>query len=335
MTERQPKSMKDLVHDFIEWMRVMNFSPRTIEGRQVYLKAFLAWCGERDLVHAQNISHQVLYRYQRQVYHMRKEDGTPYSLSSQSSRLGTLKAFFKWCRKQRHISQNPAADMDMPRGEYRLPRNILSISEIEKVMTQPDLSTPLGIRDRAILETLYSTGMRRSECARLGIHDVDHERGLVTIRQAKGNKDRVVPIGERAIAWIQKYLYDVRERFILGQDDGTLFLSQNGLPLSLNRVTDVAAINIDAADLGKRGSAHLLRHSMATHMLEGGADIRYIQHILGHSRLDTTQIYTQVALGKLKEVHSKTHPAEQKRKRNLTGGLPAELDFLEDEKDDE
>lgn len=335
MAEHEPIPMKELVEKFVEWMRVMNFSPRTIEARQVYLKAFLAWCGERDLVHAQDVTHQVLYRYQRQIYHMRKADGTPYSRSSQSGRLGTLKAFFKWCRKHRHLMHNPAADIDMPRGEYHLPKNILSIGEIEKVMTQPDLSTPLGIRDRAVLETLYSTGMRRSECARLAIHDVDYERGVVTIRQAKGNKDRVVPIGERAIAWIQKYLYDIRQNFVFGSDEGTLFLSQNGLPISLNRVTDIAAVNIDAAELGKRGSAHLFRHSMATHMLEGGADIRYIQHILGHARLDSTQIYTQVAITKLKEVHTATHPASALKRRKKPPEIKDPLDFLDDEDDDE
>lgn len=322
MEKHEPKSMKDLVCEFLEWMQVTNFSPSTIENREVYLKAFLAWCEERDLLYAVEITSQVLYRYQRHVYHMRKADGNPYSLSSQAGRLSTLKAFFKWLRKKRHLKHNPAADMDMPRGEYHLPKHILSIQEIETVMSCPDLNTPLGVRDRAILETLYSTGMRRSECARLAMHDVDAERGLVTIRQAKGNKDRVVPIGQRALSWICKYLYEVRPDLVIEPDDGTLFLSRHGLPLGRNRVTDIAAVSITAADIGKKGSAHLLRHSMATHMLEGGADVRYIQHILGHARLDSTQIYTQVALRKLKEVHDATHPAAILKRRVRPPDIP-------------
>ena len=166
-----------------------------------------------------------------------------------------------------------------------------------------------GVRDRSILEALYSTGMRRMEVAGLRLYDLDPGRGTVMVRLGRGKRDRVVPIGDRALAWVRKYLADVRPGLVIEPDEGVLFLSQRGRRISDDRLSRLVRRYVDAADLGKGGACHLLRHTMATLMLEGGADIRFIQAMLGHASLKTTQVYAHVSIGKLKEVHAATHPA--------------------------
>jgi integrase/recombinase XerD len=193
--------------------------------------------------------------------------------------------------------------------EHRLPKTVLTVGEMEQVLAQPDVSDPLGLRDRALMETLYSTGMRRLELANLKLYDLDTERGTVTIRQGKGKKDRVIPIGERAAAWIEKYLRESRPQLVVEPDDHTVFLSNAGEPFSLDHLSALVRTHVDAANIGKRGACHMFRHCMATLMLENGADIRYIQQMLGHADIKTTQIYTQVSIRQLQRIHAATHPA--------------------------
>ncbi len=185
---------------------------------------------------------------------------------------------------------------------------MLSASEAEAVLAVPDLSLGFGIRDRAMLEVLYSTGMRRRELIGLSVWDLDAERGTVSIRQGKGRRDRMVPIGERALAWVAKYSADVRPGLVVPPDAGVLFLTKEGLDFTPDHLSGLVTRYVERADIAKHGSCHLFRHTMATLMLEGGADIRYIQQMLGHAELSTTQIYTQVSIRALKAIHTATHP---------------------------
>jgi len=197
------------------------------------------------------------------------------------------------------------------------------------VLAEPDLGTVIGIRDRAILETLYSTGMRRMELIRLHVTDIDAERGTVMVRLGKGKKDRMIPIGERALAWVAKYRDDARPDLACGTDDGTLFLTTLGEAFVPDRMTQLVRTYVDAADTGKKGACHLFRHTMATLMLEGGADIRFIQAMLGHAELSTTQIYTQVSIRTLKEIHTATHPGRPvSRTRSRQRDAEDARDFL-------
>jgi integrase/recombinase XerD len=228
--------------------------------------------------------------------------------------LTHIRAWFKWLARNNHVLYNPAADIELPRLEHRLPKHVFTQSEAEQVINIPNTSEPAGIRDRAILETLYSTGIRRIELINLRLYDLDADRGTIMVRQGKGRKDRMIPIGERAMAWIDRYLTEVRPSLLIGDAAGdTLFLTNNGNPFTPNRLTTQVREYVTAADIGKRGSCHLFRHTMATLMLENGADIRYIQAMLGHAKLDTTTVYTQVSIRKLKEIHTATHPARMKR----------------------
>ena len=157
--------------------------------------------------------------------------------------------------------------------EKRLPRTIFSADEVEHILVVPDIGTPVGLRDRAMLETFYSTGVRRTELIHLKLYDVDRERATLTIRQGKGKKDRMIPIGERALAWVEKYLREARPQLALEPDDATLFLTQYGEPFHPDAMSNLARDYIAQANLGKSGSCHTFRHTMATLMLEGGADI--------------------------------------------------------------
>jgi integrase/recombinase XerD len=201
--------------------------------------------------------------------------------------------------------------------ERRLPRAVFSEKEVEQVLAIPDLDTRMGLRDRAMMEVLYSTGIRRAELAALATGDVDDERGTVTVRQGKNRKDRVVPIGTRARAWVQRYLDEVRPSLVLPPGNPALFLTERGKPIKPARLTQLMRRYIDQADLGKTGACHVFRHTMATLMLEGGADVRLIQEILGHAELSTTEIYTRVNIKHLKAVHARTHPGA-----NLDGQKP-------------
>jgi len=304
-----PEGLASAALAYLEWMRVKNYSERTVENRELYLAYFIDWCEERGLNRPSEITKPILERYQRTLYYYRKKDGRPLSFRSQNARLVPVRAYFKFLARQNLILYNPAADLDLPRIEHRLPKHVLSVAEAEQVLAQADVSEPLGLRDRAILELFYSTGIRRMEAIGLQLYDLDAERGTLIVRQGKGKKDRVVPIGERAAAWVEKYVLEVRGQLLVPPDDGTLFLTKDGEAFTRNRMSQLVREYVDAAKIGKRGSCHLFRHTMATLMLEHGADIRYIQQMLGHAKLETTQIYTQVSIRQLKAIHDATHPA--------------------------
>jgi len=224
-----------------------------------------------------------------------------------------IRKFLSWLARNNLMLYNPASELDLPRSEMTLPRDIFSPAEIDRIMDQPDVTTGFGIRNRAILETFYSTGIRRLEMIGLAVNDVDLDQGLLFVRLGKGNKDRVVPIGARACEWIDKYLHEVRPVYHCDDSIKTLFITKYGGPFNPDVMTRLVRSYFKKADIDSSSSCHALRHSMATSMLENGADIRYIQSMLGHVRLDTTQIYTRVTIVHLKKVHSRTHPARLKK----------------------
>ena len=300
---------------YLEWLQVHNYAAPTVQNRQSYLGVFVAWCSERGLATPREITKPILERYQRSLYTHRKTNGEPLTFRAQHARLIPIRAFFKWLARQNYLLYNPASEIELPRLEHRLPKHVLTKAEVEQVLAQPDITESMGLRDRAILEVFYSTGMRRSELMNLSLFDLDRERGTVMIRQGKGKKDRMIPIGERAVAWIDRYQTQVRPELVVERGNATLFLTQAGESFTPDRLTQLVRGYVNAADIGKTGSCHLLRHTMATLMLENGADIRYIQAMLGHAELSTTPIYTQVSIRKLKEIHSATHPAKVRSAR--------------------
>jgi integrase/recombinase XerD len=309
-----------LVDEFCEWMGVRGYSERTIGNRRAMLSYLVDWLADRGITRPVEVTRPVLEAYQRALFHYRMANGNALSFRSQSQRLLAVRAFFKWAAKSRHVLHNPASEIELPRAEQRLPKAALTLAEAEAVLAIPDLDSPLGVRDRAILEAFYSTGIRRSELARLVVVDVDADRQTLLVRQGKGRKDRLVPIGTRALAWVAKYLADVRPRLAGADDDGTLFLTADGYGFSPDRLTQLVGDYVKASGVPKAGACHLFRHTMATLMLEGGADIRYIQAMLGHAELSTTQIYTQVSIRALQAVHAATHPGSTNTRHRTDDG---------------
>jgi hypothetical protein len=190
-----PEGLLALTLSHVEWMRVHNYSETTVRDRIQHLKYFAAWCADRGLTRPCEITRPILERYQRFLYHRRKANGQPLSFQSQYDRLSSVRGFFKYLTKTHRIPSNPAADLELPKIPRRLPKHVLTIPEVERVLMLPDVKEPLGLRDRAIMETFYSTGMRRKELAGLMVFDLDLERGTVLIREGKGQKQRMVPIG--------------------------------------------------------------------------------------------------------------------------------------------
>lgn len=298
---------------FQEWAEAAGYSSQTTNTRNRSLCRFITWCDERGIERPQDITRQVLERYQRHLYLYRKHDGGPLSLNTQQSLLNPLKSFFQWLTRENHILYNPASELVIPRLPRQLPKTLLSIAAVENLLNQADVTESTGIRDRAILETLYSTGIRRMELTRLTLYHLDISCGTLMVRQGKGRRDRLIPIGQRACAWIEKYLAEVRPLLAVRKDELILFLTDYGEPFEKNRLGDLVRRYMRQAGI-REGACHALRHACATHMLEAGCDIRFIQALLGHSELSTTQIYTQVSIQKLKEIHAATHPAKLARK---------------------
>ena len=310
---------------YLEWMTVRQYSENTVETRRNQLSVFLRWCADRGLDNPHDITRPVLERYQRFLFHYRQRNGHPLSFRTQHGMLVPLRGWFRWMTRENHILHNPASELELPRLGHHLPKHVLSVEEVEQLLQQPNISEPMGLRDRAIMETLYSSGIRRGECIQLKLYDADLQGGTLFIRQGKGKKDRVVPIGERAAKWIDKYLREVRPQLAVEPDDMTLFLSQYGDALSRDHLSGMVHDYLLAANIGKCGGPHLLRHTMATLMLENGANLRFIQEILGHEKITTTQIYTHVSIRRLKQMHQATHPAAHLQRIGAAQENDAEL----------
>lgn len=304
-----PESLTALLEHYLLWMETHHYAQGTVAIRRITLSKFLRWCHERTVTKAREVTREMVERYQRHLFYYRKRNGEQLAVSSQAHWLTALRSWFAWMARQRLIEQDPAREMQLPREEKRLPRHALSQSEVEAVLAQADPRTLFGLRNRAILETLYSTGLRREEVLALQLGDLDRERLTVLVRRGKGNKDRFVPIGARAVAWLAKYLAEARPALLGEVSTPNLFVTRTGRRLTPNQLSATVRDYLEKAGVAKQGACHLFRHTAATLMLEGGADVRYIQAMLGHVSLATTQIYTHVTIAKLREVHERTHPA--------------------------
>jgi len=299
----------ELIQRHAEWLQARGYAATTVKARTRQLGHFHRWCRYFAPGELEDYSLLTLEEYRLHLHRRRKADGEPLGWGSKVQMLLAIRGFFKWLTLMKRIPSNPAADVELPRQPVRLPRAVMTVEEVERVLAQPDLRRREGLRDRAIMETLYSTGVRRAECAHLCLGDLELGRGILLVRNGKGGRDRYVPIGQRASLWVERYLRKVRPLQARSPDDGRLFRSRRRNPLSPKRIGDLTHRHVVKADLGKVGSCHLLRHSMATHLLEGGADIRYIQEMLGHAQLSTTAIYARVSIQHLREVHHRCHPA--------------------------
>ena len=302
---------KILTHQFLQTMRMRNCSERTIASWQYILNRFIRWCDERSIDCMSEITPDHIAAYRRSLFHYRHpKTGKALTFDTQAHYLMPVRRWFNWMTVQVFIEIDPTTEIELPKSENRLPTSVLTADQVETLLNVPDITTPLGLRDRAILETFYSSGIRCGELIALDVYDISFDREVLTVRQGKNKKDRVVPIGTRALNWIKKWINDVRPDLVNQSSAESLFVSKNGRRLHPNFLSNHVKRYLNTIGIKYRGSCHLLRHTAATLMMENGADLRSLQQFLGHARLNTTQIYTHVSIKRLQEVHRKTHPAK-------------------------
>lgn len=231
-----------------------------------------------------------------------------YSRKTIARKLSGLRSFYRYLMREQVVKNNPVKEVSTPKLAKTLPKYLYQ-DEMVSLLNQPDLNTPLGIRDRAILELLYASGMRVSELVGLSTHDLDLDIGVALVF-GKGAKERYVPIGKIAIQFIQQYLQEVRPILLAQYNEihDTLFLNSRGGPLTDRSVRRIVEKYIGTANVSLKATPHTFRHSFATHLLDGGADLRSVQELLGHMNISTTQIYTHVSKERLRDTYNQSHP---------------------------
>ena len=306
------RTLEPLIELWLMSMQQRQFSAETIESDKYILRKFQNWCEERELARLSEISPQVLDAYQRWVFHYRTSENKALSVSRQKNLLGRLIQCLRWGHQQGYLLIDPTTYLVLPKVPKHLPSSMLSRDELEQLMKQPDLSNPLGLRDRALLEVFYSTAIRHGEARNLCLGDIDRAKEYLWVRQGKGRKDRVVPISARAIEWIDRYEVHGRPQLMrfssAHNGNNYLFISCRGKVMCQGTTNERVTKYIRSVAPEKKGSCHLIRHSVATLLLENGCSIRYIQELLGHSHLKTAQIYTRISPQHLQKAYELYHP---------------------------
>lgn len=299
------------VEAFSDGLAISGKRPRTIRSYRVELCQFLGFLADHGLEEVHQIQRQDVQAYQVALHRRRKPNGDPITLSTQATKMAAVLAFLDFLQRERHLLLNPARDLELPRPPKPLLPELPSEEEVLRLLEAPDTSTPLGLRDRAILELLYSSALRNTELRQLKLGDVDLQRLEVRVRDGKGGKPRLIPMGEPAAAWLEEYLRRGRGFLLQAHDPGHLFLTFRGGPIrKVGSLSSTVKKHAEAAGLRQRVTPHILRHSCATHMLKRQARLRHLQELLGHASADTTQRYTQVELAELREAHQRFHPRE-------------------------
>ncbi len=293
--------MDQLLDQFLHYLIVeKGLSRNTIDAYSHGLTRFLSHLKEKGV---QEIGEAGKFHVRGFLQALRKKNLNAKSIVRD---LVAIRTFFRFLIQEGILESNPAEDLESPKVARTLPE-ILTLKEIEQILEQPDLRTPIGIRDRAMLEMLYATGMRVSELTQLPTHQVNLEGGYVLV-YGKGSKERIVPLGSEALKWVAAYLRNARGSLSKGKDSPSLFVNRSGKAMSRQRFWKSLKEYARRAGLRKRITPHLLRHSFASHLLERGADLRSVQMMLGHVDISTTQIYTHVAGERLKKIHKQYHP---------------------------
>lgn len=284
----------------------VRYAERTGPQYMAHVEIFLAWMAARN-VELLEVKSADLHAYQSHLFAFRMKGGRPYSSAYQGAQLAALRNFFRFLYRRHYVLFDPAATLEMPRVDKRLPRVILTLDEARRIVEAPGTKTPRDLRDRAMLETLYATGIRATELCNLTLHDVDTEDLVLRVILGKGRKDRRVPLTSAAAEAIEAYLAHGRDQLVTRRVR-FLFLQDRGGKMDRATAARIVGRWTEEAGVKKRVACHSFRHAVATHLLKGGADIRHIQVLLGHASLDTTQRYTRVEIQDLKDAVERAHP---------------------------
>jgi len=303
--------LHEAIRRYLVWLRAMGTSPRTFPTLQSILRLFYAWAQDRGITTLEQLTPDLFGAYQEALTFRLNRYGRPVTITTQLRHLGVLRRMGRFLIEQDFLISDPTKRLRLPRKPKALPR---AIPDVEDALRLMDTRTGQGLasyRDQALLELLYSTGLRRGEVVHLDVSDLDLVGGYCWVREGKGKRDRVVPLGGVACKRLQVYLDAVRPVLLQGQEHGALFLNRFGGRLSGEGIYQVVKKAVAYAKLSRTITPHALRHAAATHMLKNGAPIRHLQEFLGHASVETTQVYTRITIPELKAIHAKYHPREQ------------------------
>jgi integrase/recombinase XerD len=293
--------MESYVNDFINYLAVeRGLAQNTLESYGRDLRQFQTFLQNSQLDFLRNSNRDTILSYLNNLQVKGR------AVSTISRNLAAIKSFYQYLVRERHLEKDPAVNLESPKLEKKLPK-ILSIAEVEELLKQPNTFQPTGLRDKAMLELLYATGIRVSELINLNISDVNLDMGYIKC-YGKGAKERIVPLGSIAAKCVQEYINKGRPKLVRTYEESSLFVNHHGNRLTRQGFWKIIKKYALEANITKDITPHTLRHSFATHLLENGADLRSVQEMLGHADISTTQIYTHVTKNHLKEVYDKTHP---------------------------
>ena len=301
MSDADRRARTFLLARFTDYVALeQGLSPRTQEAYQRDLQRFAEYAESRGVAAPPDITARMLREY---VYHLKDLGLSPASIRRNVSAVRT---YFRFLTGDGVVVRDPSERLETPKRWRTLP-DVLSVDEVQRLLASPTLDDALVFRDRALLELAYGAGLRVSEWISIGVRDLLLDQGLVRVF-GKGSKERMVPIGRSAIGAAAIYLRELRPRLERGEGKGVLFLNARGRPLTRMGAWKILRGHVERAGITKHVSPHTLRHSFATHLLEGGADLRAVQEMLGHVDIATTQIYTHVDREYLRQVHRSYHP---------------------------
>lgn len=305
-------SIDALIPMHLDTLVARGFSPRTVQARASHLRSAARWLDAHSLrtAHAVERRHLEAYGAFLATAAITGAAGHARDPATCRNHLTALRMFFRGLHRDGLVAADPTEGLALPTPSRALPRTILAPQEIDAIRKQALSACRNRVRDRAIVETLYATGIRRAECTALTVADVDSQRQTLAIRHGKGRRQRIVPIAVCALGWIAAYLrreQRLERRAITPQSP--LFAGPAGRALTPSQLSDRIKDLMGRAGVQKPGACHAFRHAMATHMLDNGADIRFIQAMLGHADISTTMLYTHVSIRGLAEVYRRTHPS--------------------------
>jgi integrase/recombinase XerD len=285
----------------------LNSAPRTVESYLAHVEILLVWMSEKG-ISLLDVRTEDLERFLKDRMAAKKKDGKPYSSGFHVITVAVIKSLFRFLYRHHFLMHDPSGPVEFRLREIRLPRVILTKEEAKRLVDSAKDGNAVGLRDRAILETFYGSALRATELSQLGLADVDTEERIARVILGKGRKDRNVPLTRAAAHAIEVYLAVARPRLLAARRVPNIFLSDWGKPINRSTLSEIVQRYARKAGIKKRVTCHTLRHSCATHLLQGRADIRHIQKLLGHESLNTTQRYTHVEIHDLQKVVARAHP---------------------------
>lgn len=321
------QSIENLKSAFLEHLLLKNMQPLSVRQNDLALRIFIGWLAEKGISDLDQVDRELFEDYKAWLSAYTSHKGEPLGAGTVRERVFTPQRWFAWLKRKGILAYDLIADVKAPRRKKQLPRGVMRLDEIRKVMEQPDLKSVIGYRDRTIMEVLYSTGARAAELVSLKVADVDLQKKMVRIRNGKGGRDRFVPLSTPCCRFLDRYIKEIRPELLEGMrpcgnnwlkkantGKDLLFLSLYGGPVGKVWLGCFMKEYIHRAGIKKVVSpVHSFRHSVATHLLESGMDVRYVQVLLGHNNINSTQIYTHVERHTLQALLKKHHPRELAR----------------------